>query len=204
MSSLTDLATGEAEVIRARYVLGCDGARSIVRASIGATMVDLGFEQRWLVVDIDCAVALDAWDGVHQVCDTARAATFMRVAATATGGSSACSTARTRQDYRTVAALQPLLAPWTRDVAGGPSSSWCASAEYTFRAQLADRWRDRRVFLLGDAAHLTPPFIGQGMGAGLRDAANLAWKLAGVLRRHAARRPARHLRGRAQGRTRAR
>ena len=54
-------------------------------------------------------------------------------------------------------------------------------AEYTFRAQLADRWRDRRVFLLGDAAHLTPPFIGQGMGAGLRDAANLAWKLAGVL-----------------------
>ena len=54
-------------------------------------------------------------------------------------------------------------------------------AEYTFRARLADSWRDRRVFLLGDAAHLTPPFIGQGMGAGVRDAANLAWKLAGVL-----------------------
>ena len=54
-------------------------------------------------------------------------------------------------------------------------------AEYTFRAQIADRWRDRRIFLLGDAAHLTPPFIGQGMGAGLRDATNLAWKLAAVL-----------------------
>lgn len=50
-----------------------------------------------------------------------------------------------------------------------------------FRAQVADRWRDRRVFLLGDAAHLTPPLIGQGMGGGFRDAANLAWKLAGVL-----------------------
>ena len=54
-------------------------------------------------------------------------------------------------------------------------------AEYTFRAQLADRWRDRSVFLLGDAAHLTPPFVGQGMGAGLRDAMNLTWKIAGVL-----------------------
>ena len=54
-------------------------------------------------------------------------------------------------------------------------------AEYTFRAQLADRWRRDNVFLLGDAAHLTPPFIGQGMGAGLRDAMNLSWKLAGVI-----------------------
>ena len=54
-------------------------------------------------------------------------------------------------------------------------------AEYTFRAQLADHWRDRNVFLLGDAAHLTPPFVGQGMGAGLRDAMNLSWKIAGVL-----------------------
>jgi 3-(3-hydroxy-phenyl)propionate hydroxylase len=54
-------------------------------------------------------------------------------------------------------------------------------ADYTFRAQVANKWRDRRVFVLGDAAHLSPPFIGQGMGAGLRDAMNLAWKLAGVL-----------------------
>ena len=52
--------------------------------------------------------------------------------------------------------------------------------EYTFRAQIADHWRRGNVFILGDAAHLTPPFIGQGMGAGLRDAANLAWKIAGV------------------------
>jgi 3-(3-hydroxy-phenyl)propionate hydroxylase len=54
-------------------------------------------------------------------------------------------------------------------------------AEYTFRAKFAERWRRGNIFLLGDAAHLTPPFIGQGMGAGLRDAMNLAWKLAGVL-----------------------
>jgi 3-(3-hydroxy-phenyl)propionate hydroxylase len=53
--------------------------------------------------------------------------------------------------------------------------------EYTFRAQVADRWRDRHVFILGDAAHLTPPFIGQGLCSGLRDSVNLAWKIAGVL-----------------------
>ena len=87
----------------------------------------------------------------------------------------------TADDYRDIARLHPLHR------ARGPVTSRSTGceivrvAEYTFRAQLADRWRDRRVFLLGDAAHLTPPFIGQGMGAGLRDAANLAWKLAGVL-----------------------
>ena len=54
-------------------------------------------------------------------------------------------------------------------------------AEYTFRACVTDRWRAGRTFLLGDAAHLTPPFVGQGLGAGLRDAHNLAWKLASVL-----------------------
>ena len=54
-------------------------------------------------------------------------------------------------------------------------------AEYTFRAQVANRWRRGNMFILGDAAHLTPPFIGQGLCAGLRDAMNLAWKLAGVV-----------------------
>jgi 3-(3-hydroxy-phenyl)propionate hydroxylase len=76
--------------------------------------------------------------------------------------------------------LRQLIQPW---VGGIPDDDLklVRVSEYTFHAQLADRWRDRNVFLLGDAAHLTPPFIGQGMGAGLRDAMNLVWKLAGVL-----------------------
>jgi 3-(3-hydroxy-phenyl)propionate hydroxylase len=77
-------------------------------------------------------------------------------------------------------ALHRLIRPWTGDVPFG-ALTVTRCAEYTFRAGVADRWRTGRAFLLGDAAHLTPPFIGQGMGAGLRDAANLTWKLAAVL-----------------------
>jgi 3-(3-hydroxy-phenyl)propionate hydroxylase len=86
----------------------------------------------------------------------------------------------TTDDFGTLDALRPLIAPWTGDV---PPADFTLVrvTEYIFRAKIADRWRHGNVFLLGDAAHLTPPFIGQGMGAGLRDAMNLAWKLAGVL-----------------------
>jgi 3-(3-hydroxy-phenyl)propionate hydroxylase len=86
----------------------------------------------------------------------------------------------TAEDYRDIARLHPLLAPWTGDLPA-QRLQIVRVAEYTFRAQIADRWRHRRIFLLGDAAHLTPPFIGQGLCAGVRDAANLSWKLAGVL-----------------------
>jgi 3-(3-hydroxy-phenyl)propionate hydroxylase len=86
----------------------------------------------------------------------------------------------TAEDYREIGRLRPLIAPWTRHIPVAELEV-VRVAEYMFRAQVASGWRDRRVFLLGDAAHLTPPFIGQGMGAGTRDALNLTWKLAGVL-----------------------
>ena len=171
---------GAPQALPGRVVLGCDGANSIIRELIGITMEDLGFTERWLVVDIQVEGGLNTWDGVEQVCDPARAANFMQV----TGD-------RYRWEFRlldgedeagliTPAALGPLLRPWTgrSDLAG---LQIIRSASYTFRARLASRFQAGRVFLLGDAAHLTPPFIGQGLAAGLRDADNLAWKLAHVL-----------------------
>ena len=171
---------GDPQTFTGRVVLGCDGANSTIRELAGITMEDLGFTERWLVVDIRVADGLDTWDGVEQICDPARPATFMQV----TGD-------RYRWEFRlrdgedeagliTPAALGPLLRPWTGrgDLAG---LEIIRSASYTFRARLAYRFRAGRVFLLGDAAHLTPPFIGQGLAAGLRDADNLAWKLAYVL-----------------------
>ena len=178
-----DRVTGQAGVVVTQYVLGCDGANSHTRSAIGplgTTMEDLEFEQRWLVVDVATDADLGQWEGVHQMCDPQRAATYMQVSATHHRWEFRLLPGETADDYRRIEQLLPLLAPWTGAIAADRLELMRVT-EYTFRAKVAERWRDRRVFLLGDAAHLTPPFIGQGMGAGLRDAVNLAWKLAGVL-----------------------
>jgi 3-(3-hydroxy-phenyl)propionate hydroxylase len=166
--------------IVAGYVLGCDGANSLTRTAIGAAARDLRFAQRWLVVDVATAADLGQWDGVHQVCDPVRAATFLRVGATRYRFEFRLADGETAAGYQAPDRLAPLLAPWTGRIPLRELEIRRV-AEYTFRARVADRWRAGRVFLLGDAAHLTPPFVGQGLGAGVRDAANLAWKLAGVL-----------------------
>ena len=165
--------------VDADYVLGCDGANSLVRSRIGATMRDLRFDQRWLVVDVATDADLDQWDGVHQVCDPVRAGTYMRIGPTRYRWEFRLLPGESADDFRTLSALKPLIAAWTSGV--DDALELIRVTEYTFRAQIADSWRHGNVFLLGDAAHLTPPFVGQGMGAGLRDAMNLAWKLAGVI-----------------------
>jgi 3-(3-hydroxy-phenyl)propionate hydroxylase len=164
----------------ADYVLGCDGANSLVRAQIGAAMRDLRFEQRWLVVDVATDADLDQWDGVHQVCDPVRAGTYMRIGATRYRWEFRLLPGEDAADFSSIEALKPLITPWISGVEDD-ELDLIRVTHYTFRAQMADQWRRGKVFLLGDAAHLTPPFIGQGMGAGLRDAMNLAWKLAGVI-----------------------
>jgi 2-polyprenyl-6-methoxyphenol hydroxylase-like FAD-dependent oxidoreductase len=177
--SFTDRCTGSVHDVDADYVLGCDGANSIVRAQMSSVMRDLKFQQRWLVVDVASDVELRQWDGVHQVCDPVRAGTFMRIGPARYRWEFQLLAGETAEEFDTLGALQPLIAPWTGEVAI-TDLTLLRVTEYTFRAQIADRWRRGNVFILGDAAHLTPPFIGQGMGAGIRDAANLAWKIAGV------------------------
>ena len=174
------LVAEEPRTFTGRVVLGCDGANSTVRELTGIPMDDLGFTERWLVVDIRSAASLNTWDGVEQVCDPARAATFMRVAGDRYRWEFRLLDGEDEASLTSPAALGALLRPWTGrgDLAGLEITR---SASYTFRARLAARFADGRAFLLGDAAHLTPPFIGQGLAAGLRDADNLAWKLAHVL-----------------------
>ncbi|WP_245727802.1 bifunctional 3-(3-hydroxy-phenyl)propionate/3-hydroxycinnamic acid hydroxylase [Streptomyces vietnamensis] len=156
----------------AEAVLGCDGAGSLTRDAIGAAWEDLRFEERWTVIDVRTKADVRCWEGVDQVCDPHRPATFMRVGED-----------RYRWEFRLQDGQQTvreLIAPWLSPSYGGDFEV-VRETQYTFRARVADRWRSGRVFLLGDAAHLTPPFIGQGLCAGLRDAYNLTWKLARVL-----------------------
>jgi 3-(3-hydroxy-phenyl)propionate hydroxylase len=167
-----------------RLVLGCDGANSTIRHLAGITMEDLGFTERWLVIDIRSEKLLDTWDGVEQICDPARAATFMQVTGHRYRWEFQLHDGDDEASMISPAGLGALLEPWTgrRDLDG---LEIIRSTTYTFRAKLATRFQAGRVFLLGDAAHLTPPFIGQGLAAGLRDADNLAWKIAHVLTRQA-------------------
>lgn len=176
----TDRADGAEHTVDCDYLLGCDGANSIVRGHIGTTMRDLRFEQRWLVIDVASEVDLKQWGGVHQLCDPKRAGTFMQVGDSRYRWEFRLLPGESAEDYASLSALRPLISPWL-DSAADRDLRILRVAEYTFRAQIAERWRRGNAFLLGDAAHLTPPFIGQGMCAGLRDAMNLSWKLAGVL-----------------------
>ena len=171
---------GDPREFTGQAVLGCDGANSTVRELAGITMDDLGFTERWLVIDIRARTGLDTWDGVEQICDPARPATFMHVTGDRYRWEFQLRDGEDEADLITPQALGRLLRPWTgRDDLAGLEI--VRTASYVFRARLASRFQVGRVFLLGDAAHLTPPFIGQGLGAGLRDADNLAWKLALVL-----------------------
>jgi 3-(3-hydroxy-phenyl)propionate hydroxylase len=156
----------------AEAVLGCDGANGLTRDAIGAVWEDLRFEERWTVIDVRTRADVRCWEGVDQVCDPLRPATFMRVGED-----------RYRWEFRLPDGETPvreLVAPWLPPSYDGDFEV-VRETQYTFRARIADRWRRDRVFLLGDAAHLTPPFIGQGLCAGLKDAYNLTWKLARVL-----------------------
>lgn len=187
--TFTDRTEGGEHTVDCGYLLGCDGANSLVRRHIGATMRDLRFEQRWLVIDVDMTVDLHQWGGVHQVCSPHRAGTFMQISDTRYRWEFRLLPGEAAADFGTLDILRPLIAPWLGSTADADLTI-VRVAEYTFRARVADHWRGGQggnqqrgnTFLLGDAAHLTPPFIGQGLCAGLRDAMNLSWKLAGVLR----------------------
>ena len=161
--------------MQAKYVVACDGADSSVRRLIGANTEDLGFQERWLVVDVILQRERpDLGDYSVQFCDAQAPATYVRGVGERRRWE--CRLSESDPDSFKASEIWKKLSRWIT-----PEDSVLErSAVYTFRSQIADHWQVDRVFLAGDAAHQMPPFMGQGMGAGLRDAGNLAWKIAAV------------------------
>jgi len=172
------LPDGSRREVHARYVVGCDGTNSLVRPHLGATVTDLGFFFDWLIVDI-IPHRPTVWSPLNiQICDPARPTTL------ASGGRNRRRWEFMRLPGESIDDLNSeptgwrLLEPWgfTRD-----NATLERHAVYRFQARWVDTWRGGPLFIAGDAAHQMPPFAGQGMCSGLRDAVNLAWKLDLVL-----------------------
>jgi len=171
---------GTTRTVTADYVIACDGASSGVRRQLGVGFDDLVFDEPWLVVDlmVNESGLARLPKTAAQFCEPARPTSYIvgpgthrRFEIMLTAGEDPRAMEQPDQVWR-------LLARW---LTPEDATLWRA-ASYRFHALVAEKWRDGRILLAGDAAHQQPPFIGQGMCQGIRDVANLVWKLDQVLR----------------------
>ena len=170
-----NVKTEKENILRSKYVIGCDGGRSFVREVIDAGMDDLGFEQRWAVIDVLLKTKnIELPDRTIQYCSSSRPATYCRNVGRRRRWEIALKNERDEKQFLREENLWKFLNRWVSK----EDIKIERKAVYTFQSAIAKKWQKGRIFLAGDAAHLSPPFMGQGMCAGIRDASNLAWKIA--------------------------
>jgi 3-(3-hydroxy-phenyl)propionate hydroxylase len=186
VSTMTDTGDGvdtvmdDGSTVRSRWFVGCDGASSWTRKNVGIELQDLRFDQEWLVVDIELGEGstVELPLGVRQYCRTDRPCTYVKGHRRFRRWEFQVQPNEDSRALTTDAGLWNLLAEWVTPA----DARLVRSAVYRFHAVVAPEMRRGNVFLAGDSAHQTPPFAGQGLNSGMRDAVNLAWKMAWVKR----------------------
>ncbi len=173
-------ATAVTTTVRARFVVACDGGASPIRRRLGFELESLDYDEPWVVVDMRVPTEHHAKlpPTNVQFCEPARPTTLVHCPGTHKRWEFMLQPGEPREGAVSEPRLWSLLSRWLKP---GEATIWRAAA-YRFHALVACDWRAHRVLLAGDAAHMTPPFLGQGMCQGLRDAVNLGWKLERVLR----------------------
>lgn len=171
--------SAEIRSIDATYVVGCDGSRSFVRKYIESGIEDLGFHEPWLVVDLvmNHPDKCQAPDSIH-FCEHERPSTYVYLGPRRKRWEFRLEPHDDPADITDPAFVWSLLKRWITPY----EAKLERAAVYTFHSVIADTWHKGRLFIAGDAAHQTPPFMGQGMCAGIRDVTNLAWKLDCVIK----------------------
>jgi 3-(3-hydroxy-phenyl)propionate hydroxylase len=157
-----------------QHLVACDGGRSFVREKLGIKLSGSTFRERWLILDLE--ETRDHTRDTKVFCDPARPCLSLPGPDGTRRFEFMLHEGESEPEVTSPEFTRKLLSKH-----GEESTPLRRSRVYTFHARMADRWRDGRIFLVGDAAHLTPPFAGQGMNSGIRDAHNLAWKLAAVI-----------------------
>ena len=180
--AVSDRAGGGEVRVRARWVLGCDGGRSATRQLAGIALAGSSYEEPWLAVSGDVPDDAVRMPDTRFVCDPRRPAFVARGARDDYRAELMMLPGETAEEMERPETITRLISPYV-----DPERMRITRAVvYRFHDAMAERWRHGRVLLLGDAAHQMPPMMGQGLVSGLRDAANLCWKLALVLRGAAA------------------
>ena len=163
--------------LRARFVVGADGGNGFARRTLSSEASDYGFEENWLVCDFELKRTVDGLPLFRQICDPAQPISIVRIGP---------------DHHRFSFMLEPGESPeratdpdrvWSRvaNYLSREDADLIRAVNYVFRSRIVEQWRHGRMLLAGDAAHEMPPFLGQGMCSGIRDAHNLAWKLDLVL-----------------------